>query len=397
MCFRSALSRAALFLPAVLLLPTALQPPSRARADELLPPPIPVLRIGASTTEAEQVPARRVEQSPEVITENYPNRKVKIERQVVQDDERNYVNHGPWKMWDPEGRLVAQGEFRYGKQHGPWVQLMSTFAIVDEAFEPPFTSQADFTNGQLDGVWTVSDRRQRLVGSWEFDRGELHGKATTWYASGQPQQVTTFKRGKLDGETNTFTAEGTVSSREFYRDGRQLIPVVTWHEPNQQKQAEGWTLTKQVTVHKIIDWWRGQLEISLEPPVDEPVRIGQWTEWHPNGTVRFTGEFREGQSIGAHTWWHENGQKQLVGKFDDGQRSDRWTRWHANGRKQEEGDFFAGIKHGAWKVWAEDGRLIDEQQLGPALDPASAEVLVQEELVPISPTASDTWVLPASD
>ena len=77
---------------------------AHARADELLPPPIPTLRIGAPTSEPETVRARRVELTPETITEKYPNRKVKIERQVVQDDERNYVNHGPWKMWDPNGK-----------------------------------------------------------------------------------------------------------------------------------------------------------------------------------------------------------------------------------------------------------------------------------------------------
>lgn len=358
---------------------------ARAHADELLPPPIPVLRIGAPTTEFESVPARRSDTSPETITENYPNRKTKIERQVVQDDERNYVNHGPWKMWDPEGRVVAHGEFRFGKQHGSWVQLMSTFGVVDQSFQPPFTSQADFSNGELHGTWTISDSRQRMVGSWEFDHGELHGKATNWFASGQPQQEMTFKHGKLDGESSTFTAKGAVASREYYRDGRQLIPVVTWHEPNQQRQAEGWSLTNEVTVHKTIDWWRGMLEISLEPPADEPVRIGEWTEWHPNGNKRFTGTFREGESVGTHTWWHENGQKQLVGRFEDGQRVDRWTRWHANGRKQEEGAFAAGAKQGVWKVWADDGHLIDEQQL------VAAPNAMEDELVPILPVSIDPW------
>lgn len=388
MCSSAALTRSSLVLTMTLLSLSA------ALADELLPPPLPVLRIGASTAELESVPARRADSSPETITENYPNRQTKIERQVVQDDERNYVNHGPWKMWDPAGRLVAHGEFRFGKQHGTWVQLMSSFGVVDESFQPPFTSQAGFSNGQLQGTWTVSDSRQRLVGSWEFDRGELHGKVTNWYANGQPQQEMTFKNGRLDGDANTFTEQGAVANREFFRDGRQLIPVVTWHEPNQQKQAEGWVQTEQVTVHKNIDWWRGTLEITREPPVGEPVRIGPWTEWHPNGITRFAGTFREGHAVGVHTWWHDNGQKQLVGRFEDGQRVARWTRWHANGRKQEEGEFAAGARHGVWKVWAEDGRLLDEQQHAPAaeelvpMDPLHATD-VQGELIPVLPVAAE--------
>ncbi|HJN12196.1 MAG TPA: hypothetical protein QF564_26170 [Pirellulaceae bacterium] len=373
MCSCSSLSRSSLVLMAPFFLLT------QADADELLPPPIPVLRIGGSDTELESVPARRVELAAEMITEKYPNRKVKIEREVVQDDERNYVNHGPWKMWDPEGRLVAHGEFRFGKQHGDWVRLMSNFGVVDDAFQPPFTSKAEFANGQLHGTWTISDNRQRLVGSWEFDHGELHGKATRWYANGQPQEEVMFRRGKLDGESNSFSAKGALANREFFRDGKQLIPVVTWHEPNQQKQAEGWLQTNEVTVHQTVDWWRGLLTISRETPVDEPIRIGKWTEWYPNGNTRFTGTFRDGESVGTHTWWHENGQKQLIGRYAEGQRVDRWTRWHANGRKQEEGEFFVGSKRGVWKVWAEDGQLIDEQKL--ALVPDTTE----NQLVPARP------------
>src|SRR4029079_13842394 len=36
----------------------------------------------------------------EVIQERYPNRSVKVERQVTQDTDGNYINHGAWTMWD---------------------------------------------------------------------------------------------------------------------------------------------------------------------------------------------------------------------------------------------------------------------------------------------------------
>ena len=158
--------------------------------------------------------------------------------------------------------------------------------------------------------------------------------------------------------------------------------LVNWYEPNQQKQAEGWMQTSEVVVHTTIDWWHGLMDISKETPVDEPSRVGKWTEWHPNGNTRFTGMFHVGRSVGTHTWWHENGQKQLVGHYDKELRVGRWTRWHANGHKQEEGEFFEGNKRGVWKIWADTGALIDEQIVAIVPD---AEI----ELVPILPI-SDT-------
>ncbi len=372
---------------------TALSFVASVQADELLPTPLPVLRIGSPKLEVETLTPPRAFSAPETITENYPNRKVKIERQVVQDAERNYVNHGPWKMYDPEGRLVAHGDFRYGKQHGPWMRLMSDFGTGGESFMPPFTSQANFVDGKLNGTWTISDSQGRSVGSWEFDNNELHGKVTYWYANGQPQREMTFQQGRLDGEVVAYNLQGSVANREYFRDGRELIPVVTWHVPQQQKQAEGWTQTAEVTLHKTIDWWHGILQINREPTVGEPVRVGRWTEWYPNGTKRFAGSYRDGEPTGDHVWWHENGQKQLVGRYQDGERVDRWTRWHANGRKQEEGEFYADVKQGTWKIWAEDGQLIDEQQLADLPTPESSEhsrsVVVESELIPIHPVSID--------
>ena len=58
----------------------------------------------------------------EVIKERYPNRAIKIERHVTQDAERNYVNHGTWTMWDPNGTMLGKGEFWNGKRHGKWTR-----------------------------------------------------------------------------------------------------------------------------------------------------------------------------------------------------------------------------------------------------------------------------------
>ena len=56
----------------------------------------------------------------EVIKERYPNRSVKIEREVIRDADDNYINHGAWKMWDINGKVVAQGRYSDGERQGTW-------------------------------------------------------------------------------------------------------------------------------------------------------------------------------------------------------------------------------------------------------------------------------------
>jgi len=324
--------------------------------------------------------ARRVSDSePEQIVERYPDRAVKIERQVIQDRDRNYVNHGPWKMLDPQGRVVALGEYRYGEQHGSWTRWMPAFGVEDGQFQAPYVSQTEFSDGKLQGTWTISDSRQRPIGSWEFSDGRLHGKAVTWYATGQPKQEMTFDNGALDGEITYWTPQGTVARREYFRDGRQLIPVVDYHDP-QQKKAEGWLETTKIVVHVDIDWWEGILEINREPHTDEPVRVGEWTEWHPNGTVSYRGEFRHGKPVGEHIWWHENGQKLVVGNYQQGLQEELWTRWHPNGQKQQEGIYVAGVKRGTWRSWDSDGQLADVRHMDEEGPGRRNDVLALDDL-----------------
>ena len=309
-----------------------------------------------------QSAAPRTRSAPEQIVERYPNRMIRIQRQVIQDEHRNYVNHGPWKEFDPQGRVIAEGEYQMGKRHGAWTQWTASFSNDTSEFTPPFLSRAPFVEGQLHGTWTVVDSLQRKVGSWDFQRGQLHGKAQRWYATGQPQEEQAFRAGQFDGEFMYWLPNGTVIRKEFFRAGKQLIPVVDWYD-NQQKKAEGWLQTPPQSVHVEIDWKQGILEILREGNPGQEVRVGEWSEWHPNGTLSFRGEYALGQPTGEHTWWHENGQKMVVGHYRDGLQERLWTRWYANGQKQREGIYVAGTQRGTWRTWAEDGQLVSAEPM----------------------------------
>lgn len=62
--------------------------------------------------------------SGETIKERYDNGRVKIQREVIQDDNDNYVNHGAWTMFDPRGRKIAEGRFQHGERQGLWTRWL---------------------------------------------------------------------------------------------------------------------------------------------------------------------------------------------------------------------------------------------------------------------------------
>ena len=304
---------------------------------------------------------------PEVITERYPNRVVKIERHVKMDDDRNYVNHGPWKMWDSQGQLIAEGHYRLGKRHGKWKQRMPQLGSLRHGFAAPFSSDADFADGELHGVWAISDSQGRPVVSWGFRRGNLHGTMIGWYSQGQKKFEATFAQGKPHGSAVYWTADGRERKKEQFEHGDQRIASVSWYD-TKQKETEGWLLRTNVTFGVEADWWNGVLIITRDDSEAKDLKTGVWSEWHPNGTLRFAGKFQGGQPNGTHTWWHANGQKMMIGKYQSGAPAGRWTRWHGNGRKHEEGAYLAGNKQGTWTVWDEEGNVADVQDLNEELE-----------------------------
>ena len=86
--------------------------------------PLPQRRINAKT------PTVAIDESKELeqFTERYSNRTNKIKRQVIQDDDYNYVNHGTWTQWNPDVQKAATGTYQNDKRHGKWTRW---YCVVD--------------------------------------------------------------------------------------------------------------------------------------------------------------------------------------------------------------------------------------------------------------------------
>ena len=127
----------------------------------------------------------------EIIRERFPNGSVRIEREVTQDAEGNYVNHGAWRQWDLQGAMVAEGQYHFGQRTGVWnrwyrgpeVELLKT--IPYNQYHGVMISQATFDLGKMNGKWTIYDSHQHKISEWEFVDGQRNGTFSWWYPNGQ--------------------------------------------------------------------------------------------------------------------------------------------------------------------------------------------------------------------
>jgi antitoxin component YwqK of YwqJK toxin-antitoxin module len=303
----------------------------------------------------------------EVIKERFADGSVKIEREVTQDAEGNYLNHGSWKLWDERGNLLAQGQYHFGERAGTWVRWYRNPAEAPvlkfppyNEFTGPFISQATFDNGKLNGYWTIYDGKVKKISQWRFADGRRHGLSTWWHANGRKMREINFRDGNIDGTLIEWSPEGAVELKETYQDGRKLAQK-TSHYGDSRKKSQGMYLFAKDTEKTPDDWWNCKLVQTVKSGNDE--KHGPWVSWHSNGKPQLQGAYEHDVQVGPFTWWHDNGQKALAGRYENGKQDGPWTWWYPSGQKSIHGQYVNGNPTGRWTWWKEDGKVAQSADL----------------------------------
>ncbi|MGB6041645.1 MAG: hypothetical protein WBF93_00695 [Pirellulales bacterium] len=327
--------------------------------DKALVPQDEALSTDAVSTEAE------------VIRERYANRAVKVEREVIRDATDNYVNHGSWRMWDQEGNMIAKGQYDQGNRGGSWTAWYAktdnkTFQQAPyKEFVGPFTSNANFRGGELDGSWTVYDGKKRKIVEFSYANGVRHGECSKYYSNGRKMEQVEYKNGELDGVYRQWTADGHMVTDDVYEDGRTIGRKIT-HYRDQKKKSEGEYLLATQQLAGKDDWWTLTFATTVKNGEDE--KHGEWRTWYPNGQAQVEGTYKHDRPSGesSWSWWYPNGQKAVEGSYEAGQQNGTWTWWHQNGQKKLAGSYIVGEPSDKWIWWKQDGQVLQKMDFSAA-------------------------------
>jgi|GEM_PF-1649895 len=327
----------------------------------------------------------------EVVTERYDNRKVKTERQVVQDKDQNYINHGKYKTYDPKGKVTVEGRYKYGEMDGVWTRLYysrETELLNKAPFNQgqlPLVSQANFTNGKLNGKWVIYDALKRRLCEWEFTNGKRDGVSTWWYATGTKMREITYREGTIDGQLNEWDRNAKQVTKDVYVKGSSLA-TKTESFANRTKRAEGSVLYPKLVLESPDDWIECRLATYSQD--GQPVKYGVWTSWYANGQMKLQGEYDQDTPTGKFTWWHENGQKSLEAHYQTGKKHGSWIWWHDNGLKSIQGSYANDTPVNNWLWWQESGKVAQRADFN---DPKQRAVLAMPSNAnPNAPSANLT-------
>jgi antitoxin component YwqK of YwqJK toxin-antitoxin module len=348
-------------------------PPGDAEPDETDASP-----VAPRIQEMKQNGGSATELTVETIRERFPSGKIKIEREVTQDKDQNYVDHGSWKEWDEQENPIAGGVYQSGRREGSWFRWYnkSESDLFSQApfhqFNGPFKSVATFRAGVLHGTWTIVDADDRKLCSWQFANGRRHGVSTWYYLTTQPMREIHYQNGELHGALTEWDQNGDKITEVEYINGRRHEKVSTAYEDG-QKKSEGMVLRARYALQKPDEWWTIQLARYSREGKDE--RHGTWRLWYPGGQLKMEGEYQFNEPSGQFIWYHENGQKVLESFYSAGGKDGVWTWWHPNGQKSIQGAYVNGSPAGRWTWWHETGKVAQRVDYPASLE--NGRVLMQ--------------------
>ena len=321
-------------------------------------------RITRPTRPAKMEPSQPIIGS-EMFIERYDDGSVKVEREVTLDSEGNYVNHGPWRMWNQDGKLIAEGSFDHGQRSSIWTRWYdrNDSQVLTQtpfrSFKAPFLSQANFENGVMEGEWSIFDAEQRRCCQISITQGKRDGMALFWLPDGTVLQQLEYEHGVPSGDVLQLdTSTGKLAHAKTFLDGRERVTKKATYNRSRQQKLEGNFLAPTAVQTAADDFWT--LQFAKYEPQGEELRHGLWQEWYPNGQLKLRGEYRLDKKVDQFTYWHSNGQKAAEGNYDADKHDGTWVWWHQNGQKSVTGKFKDGMLVDQWRWWAENGRLTGE-------------------------------------
>ena len=231
------------------------------------------------------------------------------------------------KVFDENGMLIYQGQFKNGLYHGKGAWYMNDPKsykdfYVDEKYIGEFKNGTQTGKGQKYIYYGKNDFEKK---EGQFKDGKLNGKGKIYFdainVSGKyVSEEGNFKNGRLDGFGKMYALDDSgpkyvhkLSSEGYFKNGR----------------LNG----KGTQYDKYGHYYKGSFKLGRED--------GKGIQYFPNGKKEFEGTFKEGKKNGIMKMYYDNEENSLrfEGMYVKGRRKGKGISYYSNGNKEYVGTF----------------------------------------------------------
>ncbi|MBK7878040.1 MAG: hypothetical protein IPJ77_20440 [Planctomycetes bacterium] len=110
--------------------------------------------------------------------------------------------HGPYASFHQDGSPWETGTYEHGRKHGAWRAFHENGAVREET---------QWESGVQRGLLRQWDQEGHLLREAQVD-GQLEGRCTTWYPSGQLESRGRYSAGRREGRWEFWGPSGEIDS-----------------------------------------------------------------------------------------------------------------------------------------------------------------------------------------
>lgn len=244
---------------------------------------------------------------------------------------------GVWTKWQDRKSSPVFSQAPFNRFKAPFLsqatftddQLDGEWVIFDSNQQK--CSQVSISNGKRHGIAVLWDTNGKVVRQTQYKQGVPVGDVLQLDPqTGQPKKVASYLDGRqIISKKSNFSRRGGKKTEAQY-----LAPktIVTSADDFWGMQFAKYDNTGEPLRHGKSIAWHANGQTQLEGQYKYDKRTGHFTYWHPNGQKAAEGEFQDDVHNGTWVWWHENGQKAAIGHYEEGALIGQWRWWNEDGK-----------------------------------------------------------------
>ena len=287
---------------------------------------------------------------------------------------------GYWKTYYPTGQLKTEGNRKNFLLDSTW-NFYSEKGIIQKSIS--------YRDDVRNGLERIFDQEGRCVEEYTYQNNIRSGIAKWYYPTGELRKTGFFQNNKEEGKATEFERDGRVITLLTYKNGfiyteekinrydSQGKRTGVWRdlfEDGKLRQEGNWLAGMKNGVFKFFNK-KGELE-KLERYENDVLRVDDAStaildirkEYHPNGSLKEMGTYREGKKQGNFRVYDEAGNETggllydnnlLVGQgmIDSlGRRIGDWKLFYPDGKIRAQGKYVDGLREGNWTYFFTNGK-----------------------------------------
>jgi antitoxin component YwqK of YwqJK toxin-antitoxin module len=245
----------------------------------------------------------RVEDEPDIEIVNKTDQEGKI---IYSGPYRNKIPVGIHREYGKDGKVT--NSFIYndngimlsegivddaGKFNGKWKDLFSNGKVQAEG---------QYTDSRRSGLWKFYNTSEKVEQTGSYNNGRPDGQWKWYYDNGAMLREEEYFQGVRDGLSTEYSSAGEIIAQGSYSDG----------EKNGEWKFKSGNSTEE-----------GKYIIGLKD--------GIWKSYYPDGTLKFKGNFVQGNPDGKQTLYFENGNIKEEQYYQAGIREKSWKKFNEAG------------------------------------------------------------------